>query len=46
MKSANWGKLAVTADPFRHGFCFVQFVGRGYAEIADPAQGCARAPQG
>ena len=28
-----WGKLALLADPFGHGFCFVQFVGRGYDEI-------------
>lgn len=30
-----WGKLALMADPFGHGFCFVQFLGRGYDEIAD-----------
>src|SRR5688572_28323146 len=23
---ANWGKLAVLADPFGHGFCLVQFL--------------------
>jgi hypothetical protein len=22
-------------DPFGHGFCLVQFLGRGYEEIAD-----------
>jgi predicted enzyme related to lactoylglutathione lyase len=32
-----WGKLALMADPFGHGFCFVQFVGRGYDEIAGQA---------
>ena len=31
----NWGKLALLADPFGHGFCFVQFLGRGYDEIAE-----------
>lgn len=31
----KWGKLALMADPFGHGFCFVQFFGRGYDEIAD-----------
>ena len=31
----KWGKLALMADPFGHGFCFVQFLGRGYDEIAD-----------
>jgi predicted enzyme related to lactoylglutathione lyase len=30
----KWGKLALMADPFGHGFCFVQFVHRGYDEIA------------
>jgi catechol 2,3-dioxygenase-like lactoylglutathione lyase family enzyme len=29
-----YGQLAVLADPFGHGFCFVQFEGRGYDEIA------------
>jgi predicted enzyme related to lactoylglutathione lyase len=31
----SYGKLAVLADPFGHGFCFIQFLGRGYDEIAD-----------
>ena len=31
----GWGKLALMADPFGHGFCFVQFLGRGYDEIAE-----------
>jgi catechol 2,3-dioxygenase-like lactoylglutathione lyase family enzyme len=30
----DWGRLALMADPFGHGFCFVQFLGRGYDEIA------------
>ncbi len=30
-----WGKLALMADPFGHGFCFVQFAGGGYDEIAE-----------
>jgi predicted enzyme related to lactoylglutathione lyase len=30
----KWGKLALMADPFGHGFCFVQFTGRGYDEVA------------
>lgn len=33
--TAEWGRLALMADPFGHGFCFVQFLGRGYDEIAD-----------
>lgn len=31
-----WGKIAVLADPFGHGLCLIQFLGRGYDEIADP----------
>jgi predicted enzyme related to lactoylglutathione lyase len=34
VRSSNWGKLALMADPFGHGFCLVQFVGRGYDEIS------------
>ncbi len=30
----EWGRLALMADPFGHGFCFIQFLGRGYDEIA------------
>jgi predicted enzyme related to lactoylglutathione lyase len=29
-----WGKIAVLADPFGNGFCLIQFLGRGYDEIA------------
>lgn len=31
---SDWGRLALLADPFGHGFCFVQFHGKGYDEIA------------
>lgn len=31
----RWGRLGLMGDPFGHGFCFVQFAGRGYDEIAD-----------
>ena len=30
----KWGRIAVLADPFGHGFCLLQFQGRGYDEIA------------
>lgn len=36
LASSNWGKMARMADPFGNGFCLVQFVGRGYDEIATP----------
>ena len=29
----RWGRLALLSDPFGHGFCFVQFLGKGYDEI-------------
>ena len=29
-----WGKIAGLADPFGHGFCLIQLLGRGYDEIA------------
>ena len=35
ISTARWGKLALMADPFGHGFCFIEFLGRGYDEIAD-----------
>ena len=31
-----WGRIAHLADPFGHGFCLIQFLGRGYDEIASP----------
>ena len=33
LSTARWGKLALMADPFGHGFCFIEFLGRGYDEI-------------
>lgn len=30
----KWGRLALMADPFGNGYCFVQFLGGGYDEIA------------
>lgn len=34
VRTSDWGQLALMADPFGHGFCLVQFLGRGYDEIA------------
>ncbi|MFC5489236.1 VOC family protein [Dokdonella soli] len=33
-RTANWGRIAVLADPFGHGFCLLEFLNRGYDEIA------------
>jgi predicted enzyme related to lactoylglutathione lyase len=30
----RWGKIAHLADPFGHGFCLIEFTGRGYDEVA------------
>ena len=37
VRTAKWGHIAVLADPFGHGFCLIEFLGRGYDEIADRA---------
>jgi len=29
-----WGRIANLADPFGNGFCLIEFIGRGYDEIA------------
>jgi len=29
-----WGQIATMADPFGNGICFLQFLNRGYDEIA------------
>ena len=33
IREANWGRIAQLADPFGHGWCLLQFLGRGYDEI-------------
>jgi predicted enzyme related to lactoylglutathione lyase len=33
----EWGRVALMADPFGHGFCLLQFTGRGYDEIVKPS---------
>jgi catechol 2,3-dioxygenase-like lactoylglutathione lyase family enzyme len=30
----RWGSIAHMADPFGHGFCLIEFTGRGYDEVA------------
>ena len=36
VQTAAWGKIAVLADPFGHGLCLIQFLNRGYDELAGP----------
>jgi predicted enzyme related to lactoylglutathione lyase len=35
IQELEWGRMALMADPFGHGFCLLQFKGRGYDEIAE-----------
>lgn len=35
IQTHSWGRMARMADPFGHGICLIQFLGRGYDEIAD-----------
>ncbi len=35
IETHRWGRIAHLADPFGHGICLLQFLGRGYDEIAD-----------
>ncbi|MDB5448208.1 MAG: glyoxalase [Phenylobacterium sp.] len=37
VRTASWGKIVVLADPFGHGVCLIQFLGRGYDEVAESA---------
>ena len=34
VRTETWGRIAALADPFGHGFCLIEFLGRGYDEIA------------
>jgi len=35
IETHQWGRIAQMGDPFGHGICFIEFLGRGYDEIAD-----------
>ena len=35
VREAGWGRIVQLADPWGHGWCLLQFLGRGYDEIAD-----------
>jgi len=34
IQSFSWGRQATLSDPFGHGFCLLQFSGRGYDAVA------------
>jgi predicted enzyme related to lactoylglutathione lyase len=33
IEEQKWGRMANMADPFGHGFCLLEFRGRGYDEV-------------
>lgn len=33
IRGASWGRIVQLADPFGHGWCLLQFLGRGYDEL-------------
>lgn len=35
VRTEDWGRIVGLADPFGHGICLLQFLNRGYDEIAD-----------
>ncbi len=38
-RAHSWGRIAMLADPFGHGFCVIQFLNRGYDELPwEPAK--------
>lgn len=38
IRTEVWGRIVVLADPFGHGLCLIQFLGRGYDEITGPGE--------
>jgi predicted enzyme related to lactoylglutathione lyase len=34
IETKAWGRIALFSDPFGNGFCLLEFLGRGYDEIA------------
>lgn len=46
IESHAWGDIVHLADPFGHGFCLIQFRGRGYDEIARPEPRRAQSESG
>ena len=37
IRNETWGRIVELADPFGHGFCLIEFLGRGYDELVDEA---------
>ena len=39
-----WGRIALLADPFGHGFCLIQFSEQGYDAVATPPEPVSSEP--
>lgn len=37
-RTAPYGRLAMFADPFGHGFCLIEFNDQGYDALAEPSR--------
>ncbi|MEG0185205.1 MAG: VOC family protein [Stenotrophomonas sp.] len=35
VRERRWGRIAVLADPFGHGFCLIRFSGEGYDALVE-----------
>ncbi len=35
LRERRWGRIAVLADPFGHGFCLIQFSAEGYDALVE-----------
>lgn len=42
IRTTSWGKIVGVSDPFGHGLCLIEFLGRGYDEIAESVQTSGR----
>jgi predicted enzyme related to lactoylglutathione lyase len=38
VRTNSFGRIAMLADPFGHGVCLIEFIGKGYDEIATGAE--------
>ena len=36
-REASYGRIAILADPFGHGFCLIEFNPQGYDALVEPA---------
>ena len=45
IRTADWGRIVELGDPFGHGICLIEFLGRGYDEIAEPSPDPDRWPR-